>query len=351
MNKNKSNINLPPEWVRQDAVMLAWPHSDTDWGNMLDEAVVCYVEIAKHIVKQENLIIVTPHVEAAQSDLKEIDITKHSIKYYQVPTNDTWARDFGAITVEENGRLTPLDFMFNAWGMKFAAHKDNLVNDTLARHGIFNQPLQNHCGFVLEGGSIESDGNGTIMTTTSCLLSKNRNGQMSKEEIEAYLKTTFGASKVLWLNHGNMPGDDTDGHIDTIARFAPDNTIVYSGISNLKEKNNDHAQELDGMAQELQTFTNAQGQPYNLIELPTPEPIHDKEGNRLPATYANFLVMNEQVLVPTYGQVMNDDLALKIMQVAFPDRTIAGIDCNALIKQHGSLHCVTMQFPQNTLKK
>lgn len=348
----QSETYLPSEWAEQDAILLAWPHASTDWSEQLDEVVACYQKIAAAILMSEPLVVITPDIEQAQHDLYEIETkSNHAVVYYGIPTNDTWARDFGPITVIKNGQCVPLDFKFDAWGMKFAADKDNLVTSQLDLCELFRCAPENHRGFVLEGGSIECDGNGTLMTTTSCLLSPNRNAEMGKNDITAYLKAVFGVSNVLWVSHGEMTGDDTDGHIDTIARFAPNDVILYNGpVCPEGELAPDFASQLKAMEDEIKTFTNVQGKGYHLMQLPVPAPIFDDEGDQLPATYANFLITNKSVLVPVYGQPLTDDLALKIIDVAFPNHNVVGIDCNPLIKQHGSLHCVTMQLPKNTVK-
>lgn len=347
-----SNTYLPAEWAKQDAVLLAWPHHETDWHYMLEDAIGCYKQIAEAILQTEALIVVTPQVDMAKADLYEIEYkAANKIHYYPIPTNDTWARDFGPITVVHEGECVPLDFKFDAWGMKFAADKDNLVTSRLDLCELFITSPVNHRGFVLEGGSIDCDGKGTLMTTSKCLLSQNRNAQMNKEDITHYLKCVFGVSNVLWVNHGEMPGDDTDSHIDTLARFAPNDVILYNGpVCPDGDVPDSIARPLLAMEAELKEFKNAEGHNYHLIQLPIPAPIYDESGALLPATYANFLVVNKRVLVPIYNQPLTDDLALKIIQISFPEHEIVGIDCNALIKQHGSLHCVTMQFPKNTLK-
>ncbi len=337
---------MPPEWAAQDAVLLSWPHAATDWAYMLDEVKQCFIEIAKAITADERLLVAAPDAAAVEKELAVAGINLERVTVFGIPTNDTWARDFGPITVIRNGNPVLLDFKFNAWGLKFAADKDNLINSRLELSEAFACTLENHNGFVLEGGSVESDGHGVVMTTSSCLMSKNRNGDLDKQGIEQRLYTLFGAEKVLWLDHGNLVGDDTDGHIDTIARFAPDDIILYAGCN---DDSDEQYADLKAMEAQLRTFTTVHGKPYNLIELPTPRPIYDDDGLRLPATYANFLITNNSVLVPVYGQKATDDLALKIIRVAFPHKRIVGIDCNALIKQHGSLHCVTMQLPQGTV--
>lgn len=347
-----STVFLPPEWVEQDAVLLAWPHEDTDWEYMLNPVLVCYKQIARAILEVEPLIVVTPNVEQAKSHLSQIEkAAHHPIRYFCIPTNDTWARDFGPLTLLLDGKCVPLDFKFDAWGMKFAADKDNLITSRLAACGLFKCAPINHRDFVLEGGSIESDGEGTLLTTSSCLLSPNRNATLDKDEITDYLKQVFGMKQVLWIEHGEMPGDDTDGHIDTLARFAPGRVILYNAplcpTGDIPEA---HRTQLQQMEAEIKGFVNAEGVPYRLMPLPVPEPIFDEEGKQLPATYANFLVINGRVLVPTYQQPDVDQLALSTIEKAFPHHEIVGIDCTALIQQHGSLHCITMQFPKHTLQ-
>lgn len=336
---------MPAEWEQQSAVLLAWPHQDTDWNYMLQEVQSCFKQIASAIVEDEQLIIVAPNIGEPKRQLSELDQSK--IIYYEMPTNDTWARDFGAISVEDDGSVILCDFTFNAWGLKFAANFDNQINKTLENKGAFNCELRNHLNFVLEGGSIESDGKGCILTTENCLLSPNRNGKLGKKEIEAYLKQVLGAEKVLWISHGELEGDDTDSHIDTLARFAPNDTILYVGCD---DSGDCHYDSLKEMEMELESLCNVENKPFKLIKLPLPDAIYDEGNNRLPATYANFLIMNHQVLVPIYGQKKKDELAMNLIKSAFPSHKVIGIDCNALIKQHGSLHCVTMQFPQNVIK-
>lgn len=336
---------LPAEWEPHGAVMLSWPHKDTDWAPVLDEAIDCFVEIAKAIAREETLIVVAPDVEEPRRVL-DCEKLPNRILYLTVPTNDTWARDFGPITVERDGNPVICDFKFNGWGLKFPADKDNLITRAMCNTGLLRGRYSNELSFVLEGGSIESDGQGTLMTTSQCLLSPNRNGAMSRDEIEEYLKLRFGLDRVLWLDYGTLEGDDTDSHIDTLARLAPNDTILYVGTDDVTDS---HYDELNKMKLQLQSFVTASGQPYNLIELPLPDAVYDEEGNRLPATYANFLIMNHSILMPVYRQPQKDELAAQIIKIAFPDHQVVKIDCSVLIKQHGSLHCVTMQVPETIL--
>ena len=336
---------LPAEWEPHGAVMLSWPHKDTDWAPVLDEAIDCFVEIAKAIAREETLIVVAPDVEEPRRVL-DCEKLPNRILYLTVPTNDTWARDFGPITAEHDGNPVICDFKFNGWGLKFPADKDNLITRAMCNTGLLRGRYSNELSFVLEGGSIESDGQGTLMTTSQCLLSPNRNGAMSRDEIEEYLKSRFGLDRVLWLDYGALEGDDTDSHIDTLARLAPNDTILYVGTDDVTDS---HYDELNKMKLQLQSFVTASGQPYNLIELPLPDAVYDEEGNRLPATYANFLIMNHSILMPVYRQPQKDELAAQIIKIAFPDHQVVKIDCSVLIKQHGSLHCVTMQVPETIL--
>ena len=229
-----------------------------------------------------------------------------------------------------------MDFCFNGWGEKFEAKLDNEINRHLYDQGLVKGEYESHLDFVLEGGSIESDGKGTIFTTECCLMAPHRNQPLTKQEIEERLKEWLGAERIVWLQHGSLLGDDTDGHIDTLARICPNDTLLYMG-------GDEEHPDLAEMERELQELQTLDGKAYRLLKLPLPRPIFD-DGDRLPATYANYLVVNGAVLVPTYNQPDLDEEAMRIIGQAFPDREIVGIDCRAVIKQHGSLHCCTMQY-------
>ena len=309
---------LPAEWEPQWGVQLTWPHANTDWAPMLDEIIATYREMAREIEKREELLVVGE------------------------PSNDTWARDHGFITlVDDQGHARLLDFCFNGWGEKFPAELDNAINRRLYDEGKVKGEYVDCLDFVLEGGSIESDGKGTVFTTSCCLLAPHRNQPMTKEQIEEHLKQELHAERIVWINHGSLTGDDTDGHIDTLVRICPDDTLLYMGCDN---PDDEQYAELHLMEEKLKTFRTIEGKPYRLLKLPMPRPIIF-EGERLPATYANFLVINGAVLCPTYAQPDLDAEALRLIGEAFPEREIVGIDCRSIIKQHGSLHCCTMQYP------
>lgn len=239
------------------------------------------------------------------------------------------------------------DFVFNGWGMKFAANHDNLITRNLCHMKTFSDEVvpANMQPFVLEGGSIESDGKGTLMTTVECLASVNRNEYLRQEELERYLKDIFGLDRILCITSGYLAGDDTDSHVDTLARFCSEDTIAYVRC---EDEEDEHYEELKAMEEEIKEFTRANGEPYRLIPLPMADQV-EWEGERLPATYANFLIMNGAVLVPFYDSP-KDEIAKAALREAFPDREIIGINCLPLIKQHGSLHCVTMQYPEGFIE-
>jgi len=329
---------LPAEWEPQCAVQLTFPHPDTDWADVLDEVLPCFVEIVQTISRFQQVLVVCQ--DAAETQKLLGGRPDPQIHLVEIPSNDTWARDHGGITILENGSPVVLDFMFNGWGLKFPADKDNLITQTLVKMGVFRNEIR-HGGIVLEGGGIESDGQGTLLTTAECLLSPNRNPHLNKAGIEQFLIATFGLKRVLWLHHGYLAGDDTDSHIDTLARFCSPDTIAYVKCA---DPSDEHYAALQNMEQELRACRTLSGEPYKLIPLPWPDAIYDPDGQRLPATYANFLIINGAVLVPTYGLHQDVD-ALRILQELFPDREVIGIDCRPLILQHGSLHCVTMQYP------
>lgn len=340
----RPNIIFPAEWADQSGVMLTWPHEGTDWADILDEVEDCFIAIAKAIADREKLLIVCQDSQVLAGKLKYC--RTENIVFAKYPLNDTWARDHGAITVIIDGKPMLYDFTFNGWGLKFAANFDNQITSSLYKNGFFRSDVQyeNKQHFVLEGGSLESDGEGTLLTTRECLLSINRNQHLKEVEIEKQLIDLFGLKQVLWLSSGFLAGDDTDSHIDTLARFCNPQTIAYIKCEDV---NDEHYKALSIMEQELSLFRTLNGEPYHLIPLPMADAVFDGK-QRLPATYANFLIINQAVLVPFYNS-SQDQIAANQLQKAFPEREIIGIDCSVLIKQHGSLHCVTMQFPKGVL--
>lgn len=336
---------LLPEWAPQSGVMLTWPLAESDWGPWIDEIETVYLTIAREIASREKLLIIchSPyHLAQVEQQLEQQKIDKAPISLYVAPFNDTWIRDYGPMScLGQNGQVQLLGFVFNGWGGKYDARLDNEIIARLYEQGAFSAVLLKRLELILEGGSIETDGAGNLLTTTRCLLSESRNGNLSQTAMEDQLKHWLGVEQVLWLRHGQLVGDDTDGHIDTLARFCNPHTLCYVACDDPKDE---HYPELQAMAEELCIMRTAKGRSYRLVPLPWPSPKFSAEGKRLPASYANFLIINGAVLVPTYRDSA-DAKALSILQGCFPDRQIVGIDCLPLIQQYGSLHCITMQLP------
>lgn len=334
---------LLPEWVAADGVLMALPAPHTDWAYILDRTIDQYKRIVETFVAEGiHVVLLCPSYSEASKKFSEK--SKKGITFVEMEYNDTWTRDYGPITILKHGDLRGLDFGFNGWGLKFAADKDNLVNRGLNEKSVFNKGIyRNESAFILEGGSIDTDGEGTILTTTRCLCSPNRNGGLTKQEADRELRKRLGAEHILFLDYGSLIGDDTDSHIDTLARMAPDNVILFTGCRDMDDP---QFEELLKMRAQLSMFRNAEGEPFNLVELPLPDAIFDEDGNRLPATYANYLVTEKVLFMPVYNQPEKDELAMQTVRIAFPDHKVVGIDCTTLLWQHGSLHCATMQLPK-----
>ena len=373
---------LPAEWEPQDFVLLTWPNETTDWAPYLEEIRQTVAEMVRAIARHEEVMLLSMFKTDVPDELREMP----NVYVAELPNNDTWARDFGPIVLkstqpaessaeggasaddeEEEKDFLWLDFRFNGWGEKFQAAWDNMIPYKLwALYGFFEDAdYEDHQDFVLEGGSIEADGRGTLFTTSQCLLAPHRNQPLTKEQIEEQLKRRLRVGRVVWLDYGNLVGDDTDGHIDTIVRCAPDDTLVYVGCDDTTDE---QYADFHALEEQLKALRTADGKPYRLLRLPMPDGIYEVEGDkvavqssnvaarrskvqevqgeRLPATYANFLVINGAVLVPTYDQPEKDAEALQVVQQAFPDREMIPIDARTIIRQHGSVHCLTMQVPK-----
>ncbi len=341
-------VTLPAEWAPQSAIMLTWPHPGTDWHPHLDQVEAVFVAITKQVAARQNVIISANskvHRQQILAQLTAAAVKLDRVKLYIIESNDSWVRDHGPITIIQDGKPLLLDFTFNAWGNKFSAELDNQITTKLHAAGAFHNTPLTPIEMVLEGGSIESDGCGTLLTTANCLLTTTRNRGVSRSSIERKLCQLFGLSRVLWLDDGYLAGDDTDSHIDTLARFCNEKTIAYVSCN---DPNDEHYPALKRMQQQLQAMRTAEGNPYTLIPLPWPEIKYNTNGDKLPASYANFLIINGAVLVPTYDDPQ-DMIALECIQRGFPEREIIGIPSLPLIQQFGSLHCVTMQLPEGVL--
>ena|SRR5680860_1040339 len=339
-----NNSRLPAEWAPQSGVMLAWPHEGTDWVETLAAVESTYAEIARQIARRELVMIVCAddaHLRRVRQLLRAQAVDLAAVRLTVTPFNDTWIRDYGPLTVSSNGVPRLLDFRFNAWGGKYPASLDDALPRALHGKGAFGDIALERLSLVLEGGSIDVDGEGSMLTTRACLLSSTRNPALNQSALEAVFRKQLGIEQVLWLAHGYLAGDDTDSHIDILARFCDAETIAYTACD---DPNDPHYAPLKAMAAELAAFRTLAGQPYRLIPLPLPAPIYAAGGQRLPASYSNFLIINGAVLLPIYDDPA-DELARQRLGAAFPDREIVGVDCTALIQQYGSLHCMTMQLP------
>jgi len=326
---------LIAEFEEQSFTQIIFPHKESDWAEYLEDAQKCFTDIINTIIKFQKCLVVCDAVQGVKKHFRK----NPNLFFVEYKTDDTWARDMSALSLQENQEIKLLDFRFNAWGEKFAYFKDNAMSHNI--QNCYSVPMK-HIDFVLEGGAVESNGHDTIMTTSACMLNPNRNPHLSSIEITKRLKEYFGAKHILYLNHGYLAGDDTDSHIDTLVRFSSKDTLMYVRC---KDKEDEHFKELQLMEEELKMI--AKERSLQLIALPMPDALYyDQE--RLPATYANFLFVNGAVLVPTYN-VPQDAEALDIFRKTFPQREILAVDASVLVRQHGSLHCVTMNFAAGVL--
>ncbi|MBE9516254.1 MAG: agmatine deiminase family protein [Proteobacteria bacterium] len=339
---------LPPEWAPQSGVMLTWPHKHGDWNDELPAAEACFVQMALQIARFEDVVISACDPEHRQYILDRLSSAgtrMDRVQCFIARSNDIWVRDHGPLTVLCSNEAKLLDFGFNGWGDKYDYALDNALSRTLSQQDAFGMTPMETVNWILEGGSLEVDGSGTLLTTESCLLNTNRNPELNREQLEAILKQQLGLTRILWLQHGQLQGDDTDGHIDTVARYCDRNTIAYVRCDDPRDP---HYESFRAMETELQQFTNAEGSRYRLAALPWPKALYNSKGKRLPATYANFLIINGAVLVPLYNNTA-DEQALAMLASCFPDREIIGIDSLPLIKQFGSIHCASMQLPSQIM--
>lgn len=348
---------MPAEWEDQEAVMVAFPHEDTDWGDIIEEAREQFTRLIYALsFYGERVLVITRSKASTEEWLRswfENEIGDRRslgrVTVIETPINDTWTRDYGPLSIvdTDTGKPYLCDFGFNGWGLKFEADLDNEVNHRLMETGVIDKDKYIDCrDFILEGGSLETDGKGTLLTTSECLLNPNRNPTYCREEIEGLLRERLGFTRILWLDHGHIPGDDTDSHIDTLCRLAPDDIILYTSSG---EDNDPCHKELELMREQLASFRTPAGRPYHLVELPLPDTIRDEEGNRLAATYANYLVTPRCVYVPSYGQPRKDRLAVMTLQMVYTSRKVVPVNCRTLITQGGSLHCSTMQLYPGTV--
>ena len=358
---------FPAEWESQAAVLLAWPHADTDWAPWLKEVEQSYVELARAILARAGLLLLVKNktLEARALRLIDRDEARASgkLRTTRYDYDDTWLRDTGPLTLSKDALSTDtlskhalntvaadgsamfrwLDFSFTGWGGKYGASKDDKIIQHLAGLPEFSAIEHVPVDFALEGGAIESDGAGTLLTTWNCL--SKRHPDKSRAQIETIFLQNLSVQRILWLEHGELAGDDTDAHIDTLARFAGTDCIVYQSCDDASDP---HFAPLGAMAAEIAQLKLVNGDPYRSIALPWAPTLTASDGRRLAASYANYLVLNGAILMPGYG-VETDIAASMQLSLAFPQHEIVVVPARALIEQNGSLHCVTMQLPEGTL--
>ena len=334
-------LRFPAEWEPQEAILVAWPHAGTDWAERLAEVEETYIALVAAITRFQHVLICVADDDVetyADIRLRSNRVDMARVRFVTVPYDDTWLRDSGPITLRDGADFRLLDFRFTAWGGKFEAGRDDRLVEALDQQGLFGGAPRQRIDFALEGGGIETDGDGTLLTTWHCL--HERHPQASREDLDARLRQWLAQDRVLWLDHGYLEGDDTDAHIDTLARFAPGDAIVFQACDDPADS---HHAELQAMAADIAALRTADGRPYRLFPLPWARPIVDN-GRRLAASYANYLIINGAVLIPAYGD-RADDAAAAVLALAYPGRDIVQVPCRPLIWQNGSLHCITMQLP------
>lgn len=343
---SESISRFPAEWEPQDAVLIAWPHGDTDWADRLEAVESSYAALGAAVSRFQSLLVCVRDEQLAQraaAQLSAAGANAQRLRFVEIAYDDTWLRDSGPITLLADAGPLLLDFRFTGWGGKYAAERDDALIEGLLRAGVFDADCRHRkIDFVLEGGGVETDGEGTLLSTWACL--SHRHPQRSRAEVAAALAEHLRQERVLLLENGHLEGDDTDAHIDTLARFASPQSIVFQACD---DPTDSHHAPLARMAEELAGLRRKDGSPYTLFPLPWPRPIHDGE-RRLAASYANFLIINGAVLMPAYDDPA-DASAAAVLARAFPDREIVPVPCRALIWQNGSLHCVTMQLPRGAL--
>ncbi|MDR7098561.1 agmatine/peptidylarginine deiminase [Lysobacter niabensis] len=340
-----STARFPAEWEPQSAILIAWPHADTDWAERLGDVEETYIALVAAITRFQPVLICVADDDLqtyAEARLRSARIDLSRVRFVSAEYDDTWLRDSGPISLKDGNGFQLLDFRFTGWGGKFEASRDDQLVEQLDQTGIFLNSSRQPIDFALEGGAIETDGDGTLLSTWRCL--QERHPAASRHDITRKLAGWLQQDRVLWLDHGYLEGDDTDAHIDTLARFAAPDAIVFQACD---DPTDSHYAELNAMAREIAALRTRDGKPYRVFPLPWARPIID-QNRRLAASYANFLIINGAVLMPAYGNEA-DARAQTVLAEAFADREVVPVPCRPLIWQNGSLHCITMQLPSGLL--
>ena len=335
---------LLPEWAPQSGVLLVWPHEASDWASRLEAAETEYAALARAIAWHEPVLVACrdrPHEARVRRRLVEAGVPDERLRFAVAPSDDTWVRDYGPLAVGSAGALELVDFAFNAWGGKYPHARDDALTGRLHASGALGAAPLRRDPLVVEGGALETDGRGTLLTTAGCLDAPSRNGGLGRDGVEARLRDVLGLARVIWLEVDPLPGDDTDGHVDTLVRFCDAATLAHVTCD---ARGDPLHEALHDLERQLRALRTADGLPYRLIPLPLPAPQHAADGRRLAATHANFLVVNGAVLCPLYGDPA-DGTALERLGEAFPDHEVIGVPARTLIEENGSLHCATMQLP------
>ena len=335
-------FRFPAEWEPQSAILIAWPHAATDWAERLGEVEDTYVALVVAITRFQPVVICVADDDLqiyAEARLRSARVDMDNVRFVPAEYDDTWLRDSGPVSLRDGDKFKLLDFRFTGWGGKYEASRDDRLVGELSGMNLFHDYFVQSIDFALEGGAIETDGAGSLLTTWNCL--HERHPDANREDLTEKLAGWLAQDRVLWLDHGYLEGDDTDAHIDTLARFAPGNGIVFQACD---DPTDSHYAELRAMAAEIAALRTRDGQPYRLFPLPWAKPIID-EGRRLAASYANYLIINGAVLIPSYGDEA-DAKAAEVLAAAYPGREIVQVPCRSLIWQNGSLHCITMQLPE-----
>ncbi|MDB5144355.1 MAG: agmatine deiminase family protein [Mucilaginibacter sp.] len=338
-----AGFHFPAEWAHHTATWLSWPHKEESWPGKIGTIYKPYCEFIKAVSEGELVRINVVNEQMTAFAKEQLQLTGADLKrveFFEFPTNDAWCRDHGPAFLinTDTKQKVIVDWGYNAWGNKYPPYDlDDVIPTKIGKH--FNLPVY-HPGIVMEGGSVDFNGRGTVLTTTACLLNQTRNPHLNQQQIETYLQNYYGVEQVLWLGDGII-GDDTDGHIDDITRFVNEDTVVTVIEEN---KNDENYHILQENLQTLKTMRLLNGKQLNIIELPMPDAVY-YDGQRLPASYANFYISNAAVVMPTYRS-KNDEKALGILQQCFPDRKVIGIDSTDIIWGLGSFHCLSQQEPE-----
>ena len=338
-----------PEWHTQAATLLVWPHRYSDWANMLDEISVCYLELTHAISQSQHVILIyfnQEHKLYITRLCHEHGCNMQRIIMLQIETNDTWVRDYGPQLLLGNNEFQYLDFEFNAWGEQYACRLDNLFSETLFKSAASAQCQYHRAPLVIEGGNLEFDSHATLLTNIACIKRNMVNTSIDTQALINSIKHELSVKRVLTVDVPPLLGDDTGGHIDTLARFIDDDTIIYTECHDSNHPNHSC---LLLLKTQLKALTNKQGKPYRLIPLPMPKKLIELGKNiYAPASYVNFVFINDTILVPTHDDE-HDQIALEIFTNACPDRKIVGVNALPLLKQFGSLHCATLHIPQGVI--